>query len=79
MIETPFFSKLWPDYWAETERAAFAVYLAENQNAGDVIAGAGGCRKVRWSLSDTGKSGGLRVIYFNRFRRASQKVPNTVS
>jgi hypothetical protein len=40
--------------------------LAKNPNAGDVIAGAGGCRKVRWSMSDTGKSGGVRVIYFNR-------------
>jgi hypothetical protein len=66
VIETPFFSKLWPDYWTETERAAFAVYLAENPIAGDVIAGSGGCRKVRWNLSGTGKSGGVRVIYFNR-------------
>ena len=66
VIETPFFSKLWTDYWTETERAAFAVYLAENPNAGDVIAGSGGCRKVRWNLSGTGKSGGVWVIYFNR-------------
>ena len=43
VIETPFFSKLWPGYWTETERAVFAVYLSENPNAGDVIEGSGGC------------------------------------
>jgi len=31
-----------------------------------VVPGAGGCRKVRWKRSGTGKSGGVRVIYFNR-------------
>jgi len=40
--------------------------LAENPDAGDVIAGSGGCRKVRWNRSGIGKSGGVRVIYFNR-------------
>lgn len=33
---------------------------------GDVIAGSGGCRKVRWSSAGTGKRGGVRVIYFTR-------------
>jgi hypothetical protein len=30
-----------------------------------VIPGAEGARKVRWSRTGTGKSGGARVIYFN--------------
>ena len=34
--------------------------------AGDVIAGSGGCRKVRWSRAGVGKRGGVRVIFFNR-------------
>ena len=33
--------------------------------AGDVIPGADGARKVRWSRAGSGKSGGARVIYFN--------------
>ena len=33
---------------------------------GDVILGAGGLRKVRWSRQGVGKRGGARVIYFNR-------------
>ena len=33
--------------------------------AGEVIPGADGARKVRWSRAGSGKSGGARVIYFN--------------
>ena len=33
---------------------------------GDVIAGTGDLRKVRWSRAGMGKRGGARVIYFNR-------------
>jgi hypothetical protein len=29
----------------------------------------GGCRKVRWKRAGSGKSGGVRVIYFNRFAK----------
>jgi hypothetical protein len=39
--------------------------LAQNPLAGDVIQGAGGLRKVRWSRSGMGKRGGARVIYYN--------------
>ncbi|MFZ6746666.1 DNA-binding protein [Undibacterium sp. JH2W] len=34
--------------------------------AGDVVKGSGGVRKIRWSCSGGGKSGGVRVIYCNR-------------
>lgn len=66
IIETPLFSKLWPRYWLEEERGAFAAFLSENPEAGDVIPGAGGLRKVRWSRAGSGKSSGVRVIYFTR-------------
>jgi hypothetical protein len=66
VIETPLFSRLWPDYWTEEERIEFATYLAVNPEAGDVIPHSGGCRKVRWSREGTGKQGGVRVVYFNR-------------
>lgn len=39
-------------------------YLAANPTAGDVIAGTGGARKLRWKLPARGKSGGVRVITF---------------
>lgn len=66
VIETEEFEKLWPLYWTEREHDDFATFLAENPNAGDVVRGSGGVRKVRWSRSGSGKSGGVRVIYFNR-------------
>ncbi len=71
IIESPLFSKLWPDYWKEDERAEFAAYLAANPEAGDLIPGSGGCRKVRWSRDGIGKSGGVRVIYTTRLRRGA--------
>ena len=63
VIESPLFTKLWPDYWSEDERGEFAAYLANNPEAGDVIPGSGGCRKVRWSRAGSGKRSGVRVIY----------------
>src|SRR5579863_5530760 len=66
VIETPLFSKLWPDYWTEDELIEFATFLAENPDAGDVIPQSGGCRKIRWGRAGIGKSGGVRVIYFNQ-------------
>jgi hypothetical protein len=66
IIETPLFSKQWPDYWSEEERGEFVAWLAAHAEAGDVIRGSGGCRKVRWGRIGGGKRGGVRVIYFNQ-------------
>lgn len=66
VIETPLFQRQWPLYWTEDERGVFAAYLAETPTAGDVVPGSGGMRKVRWSRAGSGKSGGVRVIYFTR-------------
>ena len=44
----------------------FKLWLALNPLAGDVIPGAGGLRKVRWSRYGMGKRGGARVVYFNQ-------------
>lgn len=52
--------------WSEGERLEFFSWIATEPEAGDVIAGSGGCRKVRWSRSGMGKRGGARVIYFTR-------------
>jgi len=66
VVETPTFSRLWPDYWTEDERGEFVTWLVENPVAGDVIPASGGCRKVRWSRKGVGKRGGVRVIHYNR-------------
>ena len=65
-VETLLFQKQWPVYWSEEERGVFASYLANNPEAGDVVPESGGMRKVRWSRAGSGKSGGVRVIYYTR-------------
>ncbi|WP_328984980.1 transcriptional regulator [Thiorhodovibrio winogradskyi] len=71
VIETPLFSKLWPRYWREEERGAFAAFLAANPLAGDVIPGTNGLRKVRWSRAGSGKSAGVRVIYYTQLENGA--------
>lgn len=66
VFETPLFQRQWPLYWTEEERGAFAAYIAQRPTAGDVIPESGGIRKVRWGRAGSGKSGGVRVIYFIR-------------
>jgi mRNA-degrading endonuclease RelE of RelBE toxin-antitoxin system len=66
VVESPTFQKLWPRYWDEDERAEFASFIALNPEAGSVVRGSGGVRKVRWVREGTGKSGGVRVIYLAR-------------
>ena len=38
-------------------------FLLKNPQAGAVIQGTGGLRKLRWALPATSKSGGIRVLY----------------
>ena len=42
---------------------ALAVYLTDHPDAGDVIPGSGGVRKLRWAAKGKGKRGGARIIY----------------
>jgi hypothetical protein len=49
---------------SDEERGAFIAYIAENPEAGDIMVGTGGVRKVRWGVGSRGKSGGVRVIYY---------------
>lgn len=66
VVETPTFTRLWPDYWTEDERGDFVAWLVAHPEAGDVVRGSGGCRKVRWARPGMGKRGGVRVIHYNR-------------
>ena len=65
VIETPTFQRQSEAIWSEDERLAFVTWISQHPMAGDVIPGAGGARKVRWSVRGQGKRGGARVIYFN--------------
>jgi hypothetical protein len=45
------------------------MYMIVNPEAGDLIKGSGGVRKMRWSGSGRGKRGGIRVIYYCRLQQ----------
>jgi hypothetical protein len=47
-----------------TERLAIVTWIAANPEAGDLIEGTGGARKVWFAGKGRGKSGGYRVITF---------------
>jgi hypothetical protein len=42
---------------------AVVDYLIDHPNAGDVIPGASGARKLRWAAKGKGKRGGARIVY----------------
>ena len=64
VAETPIFIRYASEVWTDDERHEFISFIAANPQAGDLIRGSGGCRKVRWSRAGTGKRGGARIIYF---------------
>jgi len=66
VVEYPTFQKQAARLWSDTEREEFINWIAAHPTAGDVVPGAQGLRKVRWTRAGTGKSGGVRVIYFNQ-------------
>jgi hypothetical protein len=64
IYETPTFVAEAAKIWSTGERLAFFEWIARAPDAGTVIPGSGGCRKLRWSRPGMGKQGGARVIYF---------------
>lgn len=51
---------------SEGERFELMIRLAASPEAGDVIPGSGGCRKLRFAAKGKGSRGGARIIYFYR-------------
>jgi mRNA-degrading endonuclease RelE of RelBE toxin-antitoxin system len=65
-IELPPFVELRDDLFTDEEFLSLQAFLFDHHDAGDVIPGTGGCRKLRWAAKGKGKRGGARVIYFLR-------------
>ncbi len=63
-IETSLFTRIIYDYLSEDEYLGLQVHLLNHPESGKIIRGSGGVRKIRWSPSGKGKSGGIRVIYY---------------
>ncbi len=63
-IETKLFTRLVQEYLTDDEYRELQLLLMEQPEAGAVVPGSGGVRKLRWRAPGRGKSGGYRVTYF---------------
>jgi len=63
-IEASAFTKHVYNYLSEDEYQGLQAYLLQYPEAGKVVPGSGGVRKIRWRITDKGKRGGVRVIYY---------------
>lgn len=65
IVETPaYLGDAKHEHMTSEEREAAVDLVAANPEAGDLIVGSGGCRKVRIAGKGKGKSGGYRVVTF---------------
>ncbi len=67
-IESSIFERILPIYLDDDEYSEFQQFLVQNPEAGELVPGSGGVRKVRWARPGMGKRGGLRIIYFVRYQ-----------
>ncbi len=63
-VETPIFNRRVQEYLDDDDYAEMQAFLVRRPDAGNIIKGSGGIRKLRWAGSGRGKRGGLRVIYY---------------
>jgi hypothetical protein len=69
-IESAAFERMRGVYLDDDEYAELQQFMMQNAEAGNVVRGSGGVRKLRWRREGSGKRGGLRVIYFVRYQPA---------
>ena len=70
-VETRLFTGLVSRYLSDDEYADLQRTLIADPEAGDVIRGTGGVRKLRWGIAGRGKRGGIRIIYYVRAQQGS--------
>lgn len=63
-IETPTFTRIVTALLTDEEYRWLQMTLADDPERGALIRGGGGIRKIRCAMEGTGKSGGIRVIYY---------------
>jgi mRNA-degrading endonuclease RelE of RelBE toxin-antitoxin system len=68
-IETKLFSRLVQDWLSDEEYRQLQALLIDQPNAGKIVPGSGGVRKLRWRTTGRGKRGGYRVIYFAKIEQ----------
>lgn len=68
-IETKLFTRLVEEHLSDDSYRQLQAALALDPEAGPLIPGSGGLRKLRWGISGRGKRGGLRIIYYARTKQ----------
>ena len=71
-IEASAFTNHIYKYLSDDEYSGLQSFLHQHPEAGKVVPGSGGVRKIRWAVAGKGKSGGLRVIYY--FKRHDNEI-----
>ncbi len=67
-IESAIFERVREVYLDDNEYAELQQFMMESPEAGALVRGSGGVRKLRWKRTGMGKRGGIRVIYFVRYQ-----------
>jgi len=67
-VETRHFTRIVSHYLSEAEYARLQEALIDDPEAGAVIPGSGGVRKLRWGQPGRGKRSGVRIIYYLKKR-----------
>jgi hypothetical protein len=55
-------------YLTDDEYVGLQGFMLKYPEAGDIVPGSGGVRKLRWAMTGKGKSGGVRMIYYFKKR-----------
>jgi mRNA-degrading endonuclease RelE of RelBE toxin-antitoxin system len=63
-IETSIFTRRIIELLSDEEYHQLQLYLAASPDAGKIIPGSGGLRKLRWGIGQSGKRSGIRLIYY---------------
>jgi len=64
IVELPEYVRSATKLLSAEENASLLDYLAKHPEAGAVLQGTGGIRKLRFAAKGKGKSGGVRIIYY---------------
>ena len=64
VIETSIFTRQVQALLDDDDYRRLQTILVMRPDAGDLIPGGGGLRKIRWGAKGRGKRGGVRLIYY---------------
>lgn len=64
IIETSVFTRCVKELLNDDQYSELQTALVVRPDAGDLIPGSLGLRKLRWKIEGGGKRGGMRVIYY---------------